>query len=108
MTTIDSVAADTVTTLVTSVSTPSLENIKKTIEKLDKQNHIEILKILVNNPSIRINENKSGCLVNMSLIPEETIQEIQKYLDYIDKRQTSISALETQQQEFERIIENQA
>jgi|LauGreDrversion4_2_1035121.scaffolds.fasta_scaffold108565_2 hypothetical protein len=82
----------------------NLENLKKGIEKLDKQNHIEILRILTKDPTVRINESKGGCLVNMSLLPETIIEEIQKYLEYIDKRQDSIEALETQQHEFEKIL----
>jgi hypothetical protein len=82
----------------------NLETLKKNIEKLDKQNHIEILRILTKDPTVRINESKGGCLVNMSLLPESMIDEIQKYLDYIDKRQDSIEALETRQHEFEKIL----
>lgn len=82
----------------------NLENLKKNIEKLDKQNHIEILRILTKDPTVRINESKGGCLVNMSLLPDNIVEEIQKYLDYIDKRQDSIEALETQQHEFEKIL----
>lgn len=79
-----------------------LDNLKRTIEKLDKQNHIEILRILMKEPSVRINESKGGCLVNMSLLPESVLGEIQHYMDYINKRQDSIEALETQQHEFEK------
>jgi hypothetical protein len=82
----------------------NLDNLKKNIEKLDKQNHIEILRILTKDPTVRINESKGGCLVNMSLLSDNIIDEIQKYIEYIDKRQDSIEALETQQHEFEKIL----
>jgi hypothetical protein len=80
----------------------SLDNLKRMIEKLDKQNHIEILRILMKDPAVRINESKGGCLVNMSLLPESVLGEIQQYMEYINKRQDSIEALETQQHEFEK------
>ena len=86
------------------ITTPYLENLKRTIEKLDKQNHIEILRILMKDQTIRINESKGGCLVNMSLLPERVIEEIHTYMEYINKRQDSIEALETQQHEFEKIL----
>lgn len=86
------------------ITTAYLENLKKNIERLDKQNHIEILRILTKDQTVRINETKSGCLVNMSLLPDKVIDEIQQYLDYINKRQDSIEALETQQHEFEKIL----
>lgn len=77
-----------------------LELIKNRIEKMDKAHHIEILKILKQNNSITLNENKSGVYVNLSFLPDEIIQGIQKYLSYIDAQEASIGALESQQTEF--------
>ena len=47
-----------------------LETLKKTIETLNKYHQVEILKILTKN-LCKINENKSGCYVNMSFLNEE-------------------------------------
>ncbi len=77
-----------------------LEILKTRIEKMDKSHHIEILKILKQNNSITLNENKSGVYVNLSFLPEDTVQTIQKYISYIDAQEASIGALETQQTEF--------
>ena len=77
-----------------------LENIKNKIESMHKQHHIEILKILKKCNSIKLNENKSGIFVNLSFLPIHTLNEIQKYIDYINVQETSISHLETQCDEF--------
>jgi hypothetical protein len=61
---------------------------------------IKILKILKNCSSIKLNENKSGIFVNLSFLPNSTLDEIKKYIDYIDVQETSISQLETQCDEF--------
>jgi hypothetical protein len=77
-----------------------LENIKKKIESMNKFHHIEILKILKTCSSIKLNENKSGIFVNLSFLPNSTLDEIKKYIDYIQVQETSISQLETQCDEF--------
>lgn len=77
-----------------------LEDIKKKIESMDKFHHIEILKILKHSSSIKLNENKSGIFVNLSFLPKGILDEIKKYIDYIDVQENSISQLEIQCDEF--------
>jgi hypothetical protein len=77
-----------------------LENIKKKIESMNKIHHIEILKILKTCSSIKLNENKSGIFVNLSFLPKYTLEEIKKYIDYIQVQETSISQLEIRCDEF--------
>jgi hypothetical protein len=77
-----------------------LETIKVAIEKLNKIQHIEILNILNKNPLIKLNENRNGVLVNMSYLPDETIDELNKYLDYVKDQENSLEQIETQKEEF--------
>jgi hypothetical protein len=86
----------------THVSIPhfELEDIKNKIESMDKIHHIEILKILKNSASVKLNENKSGIFVNLSFLPPHTLDEIKKYIHYINVQETSISHLETQCDNF--------
>ena len=49
-----------------------LETMKTRIEQMNKLQHIEVLKILQNNPNIKLNENKSGVYVNLSFLTENT------------------------------------
>jgi hypothetical protein len=60
-----------------------LEKIKIAIEKMNKIQHIEILKILKTNKTIKINENKNGVYVNLSFLSKHTINELEKYIQYI-------------------------
>lgn len=77
-----------------------LEIMKNKIEKMSKKHHIEILKILKMNANVKLNENKSGVFVNLSFLPQETIQEIQNYLNYIQDQESSLFFLENQMEEF--------
>jgi hypothetical protein len=76
-----------------------LENIKNAIEVMNKYHQIEILKIL-NKNTCKLNENKSGVYVNMSFLPEETILELEKYIDYIKDQEESLVKMEFQKEEF--------
>ena len=76
-----------------------LENIKNFIESLNKHHQIEILKIFYNR-KCKLNENKSGVYINMSFLEEETIQELEKYIEYIKDQEESINMVECQKEEF--------
>jgi hypothetical protein len=82
------------------IATEELEAIKKQIEQMDKNHQIEILKILKQNNTITLNENKSGVYVNLSFLPEKTIEDIKKYVKHTNVQENFISNLETQQTNF--------
>jgi hypothetical protein len=77
----------------------NLEKLKKSIELLNKHHQIEILQILTKN-LCKINENKSGCYVNLSFLNEEIIDEIVKYVDYVEDQEESLNTVEYQKEEF--------
>jgi proline dehydrogenase len=77
-----------------------LEQIKQKIESMDKMHHIEILKILKKNPSTKLNENKSGVFINLAFLPQETMADIQEYLDYINDQESSLKSMESQKETF--------
>ena len=77
-----------------------LEYLKNTIEKMDKPHHIEIFKILKKNKVVKLNENKNGIYVNVSLLPKSTIIDLNTYLNYVNEQEKTISSLESQKQVF--------
>ena len=83
-----------------SIDIANLENIKKKVESMSKNNQIEILKILKKNSSIKLNENKNGVYINLSFLPNETLEEINYYLNYIFEQETSIEKIEKQKSDF--------
>jgi hypothetical protein len=82
------------------ITTEYLTVIKDKIEKMPKNNQIEILRILKQNPVTKLNENKSGIFVNISFLPKETIDEIVKYVKYYGDQELAINQIEQQKQEF--------
>jgi len=58
------------------------------------------LRILKKNPAIKLNENKSGIFVNISFLPSDSIEEIDKYVKYVGDQESELNLLENQKQEF--------
>ena len=69
----------------------SLEILKNKIESMEKQHHVEVLRIMKKNVGVKLNENKSGVFVNLSFLPKEIIDEIEAYVNYIDMQETSLN-----------------
>uniref|UniRef100_A0A6C0LRA2 NET domain-containing protein n=1 Tax=viral metagenome TaxID=1070528 RepID=A0A6C0LRA2_9ZZZZ len=82
-----------------------LENIKSFIENMSKYHQIEILKILSKN-LCKINENKSGVYVNLSFLPNETIDEMEEYIMYTKEQEENLKTLEYQKEEFKNAFFN--
>ena len=82
------------------MDTNELEMLKMKIEKMNKKHHIEILKILKRFSNVKLNENKSGVYINLVFLPSEALEEMHKYLSYIEQQESSIMTLETQKEEY--------
>ena len=79
----------------------TLETVKSKIEAMDKKRHIEVLKILKKNPAIKLNENKNGVFVNISFLPKDAIEDLQKYIHYIEDQESSLLTVEYQKREYQ-------
>ena len=79
-----------------------LETIKTRIEQMNKTQHIEILKILQNNPAVKLNENKSGVYVNLSFLPDQTLVELNDYLGYVQYQESALRSNESQKLDFKK------
>ena len=82
------------------ITTEYLIMLKDKIERMTKTQQFDILRILKKNQTIKLNENKSGIFVNISFLPNETIEEIEKYVKYISDQESELNMLENQKQEF--------
>ena len=78
----------------------TLEYMKNRIEKMGKTQHIEILNILKKNTTVKLNENRNGVYINLSYLPNDVIEELQKYLDYLKDQETNLEQLEIQKEEL--------
>jgi hypothetical protein len=84
-----------------------LENIKIKIETMSKKHHIEILKILTKFSNIKLNENKSGVFINLMFLQDDAVEELTKYIHYIDEQESTIMSIETQKTEYKNTYFNE-
>jgi hypothetical protein len=82
------------------VTNEFLINIKNSIERMTKNNQIEVLKILKSHKNVKLNENKSGVLVNISFCSKELLSELNNYVKYVNDQERVINNVESQKQEF--------
>ena len=78
----------------------NLEEIKNTIEGLNKINQLEFLKIF-NDEDVKLNENKSGTFINLSFLDETILNKITSHISHIKKQQNELQLLESQKKEFQ-------
>lgn len=88
-------------------NTKSLMSLRDRIEKFDKQKQIKILSLLKKNEKdIELNENKSGVLINLIDLKNETLKEIFEYVENTEKYETYFNNIENKKEEFRRILED--
>lgn len=75
------------------------------IHSLDPSKHIVIGTILRKFPKIKLNENKNGIMVNVSTLPDEAIQEIAQYMDFLKTQQNILNKIEEETDECKRLIQ---
>jgi hypothetical protein len=80
------------------------EIIKKKVDLLTKQQHVDILKIILKNTENKINENRNGIYVNMSFLSVSTVDAIEVYLKYVEDQQRTIEIFEKQQEEIKNSL----
>mgnify|MGYP004001703363 CR=1 FL=1 len=72
--------------------------LKNTIEKMSRDNQIEVLRILVTDDTICINQNSNGTFINLANVNDSIIKEIEQFMTYINKQQTQLNQIECQRE----------
>jgi hypothetical protein len=82
--------------------TTQIKNIKDRIEDMNKHHQIEVLRILKKDKNIILNENSNGIFVNLTDLDQSVVDDLEKYINYVDKQLNNIETIETQKE----ILEN--
>jgi len=83
----------------------NLEKLSKKIEKLSKEEHIEIFSLL-NDLNISYSENKNGIFIQMSKMTLEQLNKIEEYFDYKEKKDIDINKIEKTMELFKNDLNN--
>lgn len=91
------------TNIVNTYSISELEYMRETIEKMNKFNQIEILRIMSKHSEITLNENKYGVHINLSDLKNEIIDELNTYILYVNTQEVTLHQDEKQKECFKNI-----
>jgi hypothetical protein len=80
-----------------------LNQIRETIESMNKFNQIEILRILNKHSEVTLNENKNGVHINLTELSNEIIDELVLYSKYVSKQEITLHQVEQQKEAFKNI-----
>ena len=72
----------------------NLLEMKKKIEKMSLNNQIEVYKI-IDNLKVTITENNNGSFFNLSNLSPEIVDELTKFVTYIDNQEEQLKIVET-------------
>ena len=79
-----------------------LEKLRKTIESLNNNHHVEIAKIFKSN-NIKLTENNNGIFINLNNISSNIIHQIKHYIDFIKNQEKLINIDESKKESLEII-----
>lgn len=80
--------------------TKQLDILKKNIELLEKIHQIEILRIINDQQSNVLNENKNGIYINMSSLDDNTLTNLKQYMKHIYTQEQELNVNEKAKEEF--------
>lgn len=80
----------------------TLETLRSKIESMSKERHIQALNILAKYQNITINEPKYGNVnVNLSRIPKEAVNDLIKFISYVEDQESSLQFAEEQKKKYQ-------
>jgi hypothetical protein len=78
--------------------------IRDTIEKMQKFNQTEILRIIYSNVgdemNLAKNENHTGIYINLSLLNGDIIDKLKKYIEYVNTQEEYLNQIEQEKENF--------
>ena len=90
----NAVAANTNTYSIYKINT--MRNI---IEKMNKFNQIEVLRILKDN-NATLNENNYGIFVNLTNLNDSILDKLSSYIEYVEDQEHNLNNIEKQKEDY--------
>ncbi len=79
-----------------------LETIRQKLESMSKFHQIQALRLLSNHPTVTLNKNKNGTLINMSELPADIVRELAAFVHYVTHLEVTLSSAEQQKDDYRR------
>jgi hypothetical protein len=76
-----------------------INNIRKTIESMNKFNQIEVLRILKNSKAT-LNENNYGVFINLTNLDYDILKKLDDYIEYVNVQEKNLNNVEKQKETY--------
>ena len=83
-----------------NISYSDLNFIRDAIEKMNKFNQIQVLRILKKNEDVTLNENKYGIHINLSELEDTILKELTTYIKYVNSQETFLRGAEKEKEGY--------
>jgi len=78
-----------------------LQNTKDIIEQFNKQQQIEVLRILLKN-SASMSENNNGSFINLTELSNSTLIELEDYITFVNTQQNQLLCMEQEKDNIKK------
>jgi len=85
---------------INNYSVNELNYIRETIEKMNKFNKIEILRIINRYENVTLNENKYGIHINLTELDMEIIHELMLFIKYVNTQEQTLNNVEREKEDY--------
>ena len=80
----------------------NLHLLKERIEQMSKGHQVDVLRLLSKNEGVTCNENNNGTFVNLTCQSAAIIQELERYVTYVNDQQKNLNAVESEKERIEQ------
>jgi len=81
-----------------------LDKMTRMMESFSKEEHVQLLKIILEKDAAAVNENSNGTFVQMDDLCESTLEQLHKYIDYILLKECDIQRVEETKEKLKHNI----
>ena len=82
-----------------SYSVYKINTMRNIIEKMNKFNQIEVLRILKDN-NATLNENNYGIFVNLTNLNDSILDKLSNYIEYVEDQELNLNNIEKQKEDY--------
>jgi oligoribonuclease (3'-5' exoribonuclease) len=86
-------------TSVSNYSVYKINTMRNIIEKMNKFNQIEVLRILKDN-NATLNENNYGIFVNLTNLNDTILDKLSNYIEYVEDQEQNLNHIEKQKEDY--------
>jgi hypothetical protein len=87
---------------INNFSVSELNYIRESVENMNKFNQIEVLRLLNKHKDVTINENKYGIHINLSDLNKDLLDEISKYITYVNTQEVTLHQVEKEKEDYKK------